>query len=334
MRGDYNTLKLIFLDGKIATPQEALVNGRAVMGHEKGNILYIASDCQGPDAVMEGSDPQNGIYKVFLGHSSVQMEVEDYWSKKMKTGRYDLRFLLDVVDGKIVKGVAISSRLSALPYHELDVSGLTVTDGKIEGTATAKFVHPQKPDEEPIVGTYTLSASVGDASVIGGEMSGRCGDTELKGPINGQLLPRGVPVDPGRLWLRIGAPNISGGMIFAVFAVKEGVAQPDGITFWQKGGVNGTIIENTAHLDLQSQQLKGTMESVLTNHGEGECKIAVDASVLGGRWVFGPATVTLDGKTAKGRVRGGLVPANSPFCGITDEVYQQYRALLEASKSK
>jgi len=315
--------KLFILDGRPSTAEQALVVGRAVTLWD-GAILIASSDCTGPDADRQGKDPRNGIYEIDLG--SRALNLVDVRGKEKSC---DLRLVLDVINGVIAHGVAISAGLSKLPYHEADCSDLAVGDGKVTGTVKVAVIHPAKPGTEPVAVSYTL-----DAGLAAGKLAGTCAGKDIGGKLTGSLLPRLAPPDPGRVWLRVAAPCFAKGHVFAVFDVAGGAAQAGGSTFWHKGTVNGTIGENALRVDVANRRVTGHLVATLTKHGEGEYRIGLDAPIVGGRWILGPVTVEHGGEIIRGRVRGGLVGPTAPVQGATPELVKQYKELCSKHKEE
>ena len=59
---------------------------------------------------------------------------------------------------------------------------------------------------------------------------------------------------------------------------------------------------------------------------------AIDARVLGGRYLFGQLTLTVGDATSTGFVRGGIVPADNPATGITAEMAARFVELFPKKK--
>jgi hypothetical protein len=304
------------------------------MYQDHGRVVLVSSKTPGPDAVMRARHPATAIYR-FTAAKVCSYSVRDKRSGAPKSVTCDVSFLVDVVGGKVTDAVAMP-HVGNRPPCGLDTAQFRFSGGRLTGEASFSVLDARAVGASAIPVELELSAEAADGA-LSGTFKGTAGDAATSGRLAGDCCPRATVPSPAKVWLRIGAADdvFFRGHVFVVFDLVEGKAQPGGHHWYHKGKVIGTVDDNGLALD--GLRLSGQMTSTLEQGGKcytGKHVFAIDARLLGNRYLVGSATVIADGKTHTGFVRGGLVPGDSPVTGLTKELAALYAARSRKKKGQ
>jgi len=319
---------LILLDGEVSTAAEALKPGRAVMYQVHGGTILVSSKSPGMDAVRRTDDPANAIHR-FTASKAVTLPLTT--KKGAVQAETDVEFVVDVVDGRVADAVAMPF-IGNRAHHDLDAAKLSFVDGKLTGTAAFAIAHPAVDKPEPVAVTVAINTAVTDGAV-GGTCTFQADGQKTTAKAQGRALPRAPGLVPGKAWMRLGVPGgpFFRDHIFAVFDLVDGKARAGGHHWYHKGKVNGSIDENS--VTLADGRLTGKLRSSIAIRSETLPHVfAIDARVIGNRYLFGSFTLTVGDATHAGFVRGGLVPADSPVSGYTKALDTLYKERFPKKK--
>ena len=319
------TPPMFILDGKEATPEEALVVGRSVCFADP--VFLISSTCKAPYAEPQGQqiDPRNCVYQIDARWQAVKgYPALVNGEKKSMDGA--LRLLVDVVDGAVRSGRVVSPRISAKTYHEADFSGLTIADGAISGSVKVQFQRMQTTGQ-CVEGVYSIDGKVED-NTVKGRFKGRFADQPVSGSIVGQRRSRMSVPASGKCLMRVVSDKLS---IYVLFDYIDGTPNTPGQWLHYKGKPVGKVKENS--LRITGETIAGTVVGVQGNEriGYKEYKATVNAEWLGQRWALGSALLESEGETVPAQVRCIAVSADSPLQAYTPELSAMYKAFRQRS---
>ena len=275
-----------------------------IMGDQ---YMAISSTVNGPDAVPGQRDASNAIYMLDLGGLSPELEAYDThkksWTKKAV--RVGLTLFLDVTEGQIRDGVIVASGYRT--HENVDVSGLTLEDGKLTGEL-AFSVNPNRstlrlPDGKT---SLELARKVDCAVTEDGGITGADGKRQI-----GRLLnrPAAMP-EEGTIWFRFTDIPHSRIYGFAVGTLVDGKIGETTVMY-NKGLPLSTFANNTITLDADG--LSGSLAGDLTVWSTtAPCRIEWKGRRFGNRMILGDYTLTWGETVIKDRFRGGIVADGAP----------------------
>jgi hypothetical protein len=239
-----------------------------------------------------------------------------------------LTLFLDVKSGQIRDGFVV---LSGQRTHEnVDVSGLTLADGKLTGDL-AITLNPNRstlrlPDGQK---TIELTRKVDCTVADDGAIKSADGRRQV-----GRLLnrPEAMP-DAGTIWFRFTDIPHSRIYGFAVAPLVDGKIDKATVMY-NKGLPFSTFESNTITLD--GDKLSGSMAGNMAVWGkEAPCRIEWQGRRFGNRMILGDYSLTWADMVIKDRFRGGIVADGAPpLVNLDPTILEAGKPAIDAWKAK
>jgi hypothetical protein len=302
----------VYLDWKRTTAKDAFAPGRTFTffanhnkmkdaqgkplaekfkGSRHGGAVFV-STATGPAVPAEVGNKDCSFIAIYLSGVGDLASLAPE-QKKVSSG---MSLLLEVKEGKITGGAALTPGIQGITWHEMDPSDLRIEGKTVTGTAKVTF---QGTAGKTKAATYTLSSNE-KGLIFAGQFDGK--------PVNGKGTLRGQKsIRPGNdarlmLWTqddRYGARRYS----YLVCEFRRGAAD-SGRLCYRKSDVIGKFSGGKLTLS------EGAIAGEFTVKGRsGEIATVLNATVLDGRFVL--AELTVPGSKTPIRAYGFLVDADA-----------------------
>jgi hypothetical protein len=274
--------------------------------------LVIGRSAAGAIQVVEDGTPQPDGRFVGQMEAGAAAPADALWRLTLQEAIPPHNFLnlfLTSRAGRLLGGFATSPNFNN-SIHTLDLSHLRLQGGRLAGRLGVRLVPDAwiPRDHKPVACTYDIGAAVADGEVAG-TFTGRFGETEVKGSVEG-----GLEAKPDLRALDGLTLKVEGGSFGRAFHTLryEGGRLAEGRVWNNHTDLTGTV--EKADLDWSDEKIRGSMTVTVSRGGvvPGTYTVTVDGVLVGTTGAGAAVTVAADGRRKETSFWVALRPAVAP----------------------